>query len=396
MISLLLFIWNQNPILFDAGNFTINWWVIYVILLFLLLNVYLYETTKEKKDEIDDYIKKYHNKEWYFSWGGKKPTNKKSKLSHKKRDKNSIPQYTLLLAGVIIFSRLVYCKRRLHDVGAFFQSFNTECFQFHIQIHWYSLCWLIGLVGAFFTVKWLYNKQQIPAKIFDSLFIYCFLGILIGARIGHCLFYEPNYFFWEGHITEMLIPIRTHADGTTEFTGFSGLASHGGTIGLMVALWLYCKNNFINIWYVLDNIAIATGLTACFIRIGNFMNSEIVGKITTLDNTPWAIWFKRIDPLEVYRHPGQLYEAIAYFILYIVSISLFRFFPNKIGSGFYFGICLTYIFTFRFFIEYLKEVQESFEQDMIFDMGQILSIPFIIVGIACIKGNTWMKKLGAQ
>lgn len=388
------FIWNQDPLLFEGGTISIKWWVIYIFILLLFLVIYLAETSFSKELSEESSFKCNNIKaDWYYDWNNK--ANKKKKKEKKKEEKKSPFWSIVIICGVFIF-RFIYCNTRLHDISAFFPQLFEECLKLNLELHWYSMCWVIGLAGAYFTVKRLFNHQNIPQYIFEPLFVYCFIGILLGARLGHCLFYEPDYFIFGGHITEMIIPIRTHADGTAEFTGFSGLASHGGTIGLMIALWLYCRNCYINIWYVLDNIAIATGFTACFIRIGNFMNSEIIGKITTLDSTPWAIWFQRIDQTEIYRHPGQLYEAIAYIILFFISILLYRFFPKKVGTGFYFGVCLTYIFTFRFFIEYLKEVQESFEQYMLFDMGQILSIPFIIFGIICIIGNTWMKKLGAK
>ena len=217
-----------------------------------------------------------------------------------------------------------------------------------LTFRWYSLCWLIGLAIAYFVVKRLYKEQKIKDELFDPLFIYCFLGILIGARLGHCIFYQPDYFLtsFKGFV-EMLLPIHIMQDGSWKMTGYAGLASHGGTAGLMLALWIYCKRTKLSLWTVLDNIAIATGTTACFIRLGNLMNSEIIGKVFVI---LWVL-HKRI--------------------------------PGKIGTGWYFGFCLAYIFTFRFFIEYTKEIQEAFEASLPIDMGQILSIPFIVVGVYC-------------
>ena len=171
-----------------------------------------------------------------------------------------------------------------------------------VAVRWYGLMWIIGLALAYFVVKRLYKEQKIKDELFDPLFIYCFFGILIGARLGHCLFYQPQDFLtsWQG-IIEMLLPIRIGNDGswlgnTFGFfvTGYAGLASHGGTLGLMIALWLYVRNTKLSIWTVLDNIAIATGTTACFIRLGNLMNSEIIGKIT---DVPWAFIFERVDSM---------------------------------------------------------------------------------------------------
>ena len=262
----------------------------------------------------------------------------------------------------------------------------------NFAIRWYSTCWLIGLALAYFIVKWLYKDQKVKDAYFDPLFVYCFLGILIGARLGHCLFYQPEYFLssWT-HVVEMFLPIHQMADGSWKFTGYEGLASHGGTIGLMVALYLYYRKTGMNLWHVLDDIAIATPITACFIRLGNLTNSEIIGTPT---NVPWAFIFERVDMTP--RHPGQLYEAIAYFFFFFVMLHFYKRTSKEVGTGFYFGLCLTLIFTFRFFIEYTKDIQVDFESGMIFNMGQLLSIPFIILGITCMRGGKWMKKLGAK
>ena len=257
------------------------------------------------------------------------------------------------------------------------------------SMRWYSLMWLIGLALAYLMVRWLYKKQGIPNEKFEPLFIYCFMGILVGARLGHCIFYQPDYFLtsWKG-VIEMLLPIKIDAMGGWHMIGYQGLASHGGTLGLIITLLLYVRRFKVPVWTVLDNIAIATGITACCIRIGNLMNSEIVGKITD-ESLPWAFWFVQNDGPQniVLRHPGQLYEAIAYALLFGLMFWLYKKMPQRVGTGFYFGLCLAYIFTFRFFIEYFKEVQEAFEQGLPFDMGQILSIPFIIIGVYCmVKG----------
>lgn len=259
-----------------------------------------------------------------------------------------------------------------------------------MTFRWYSLCWLIGLAVAYFVVRRLYKEQKIKDELFDPLFIYCFIGILVGARLGHCLFYQPDYYLtsFKGFF-EMLLPIHFLPEGGWKLTGYAGLASHGGTAGLMLALWLYTKRTKLSIWTVLDNIAIATGTTACFIRLGNLMNSEIIGKIT---DVPWAFIFEKVDPMP--RHPGQLYEAIAYALLFVIMWTIYKRSGSAgsqssvakgplVGTGWYFGFCLAYIFIFRFFIEYTKEIQEAFEASLPLDMGQILSIPFIIVGVYC-------------
>ena len=272
---------------------------------------------------------------------------------------------------------------------------NPNLFAFHIgsfSIRWYSLCWGIGLALAYILVRRLYKEQKIKDEYFDPLLLYCFVGILAGARLGHCLFYQPEYFLssWE-HAVEMIVPMHHMADGSWKYVGYEGLASHGGTIGLIIALYLYYRRTYLNLWIVLDNIAIATPITACFIRLGNLMNSEIIGKVT---DVPWAFIFEKID--KVPRHPGQLYEAIAYAVFFFVGWYLYRHKPQKVGTGFFFGLCLTLIFTFRFFVEYTKDIQVDFESGMFLNMGQLLSIPFVIIGIACMTGGKWMKKIGAK
>lgn len=272
---------------------------------------------------------------------------------------------------------------------------DPNLFAFHIGnfgIRWYSLCWGIGLALAYILVRRLYKEQKIKDEYFDPLLLYCFVGILAGARLGHCLFYQPEYFLssWE-HAVEMIVPMHHMADGSWKYVGYEGLASHGGTIGLIIALYLYYRRTHLNLWIVLDNIAIATPITACFIRLGNLMNSEIIGKVT---DVPWAFIFEKID--KVPRHPGQLYEAIAYAVFFFVGWYLYRHKPQKVGTGFFFGLCLTLIFTFRFFVEYTKDIQVDFESGMFLNMGQLLSIPFVIIGIACMTGGKWMKKIGAK
>ncbi len=269
---------------------------------------------------------------------------------------------------------------------------NPDVDLFHlggIHVRYYSVCWIIGLTLAYLIVKRLYKEQGEKDEHFDPLFLYCFFGILIGARLGHCLFYEPAYYL--SHPLDMILPFRQTAAGW-KFTGYEGLASHGGTLGLMIALWLYVRKTKVNIVWVLDNIAIATPITACFIRLGNLMNSEIVGNAT---DVAWGFIFAR-NGEDFARHPAQLYEAIAYLIIFCIGICLYKCHKEKVGTGFFFGYCLTTIFTFRFFIEFLKDVQVSFERGMALDMGQWLSIPFIVLGIACMAGGKWLTRIAKK
>lgn len=257
---------------------------------------------------------------------------------------------------------------------------NPDVVAIHLgsfAIRWYSLCWCMGLMLVYLLEHKLYREQKIDEEKFEPLFLYCFLGILIGARLGHCLFYEPEFYL--SHPLEMILPMRRDTMGDWHFTGYEGLASHGGTLGLMFSLWLFMRKTGLKFLMVLDNIAIVTPICACAIRLGNLMNSEIIGRET---DVPWAFIFQRVDMLP--RHPGQLYEAICYAIFFFIGWGFYRFMPKKVGSGFFFGLCIFLIFLSRIFIEYTKENQVAFEEGMMFNMGQLLSVPFVLLGAFCI------------
>lgn len=246
-----------------------------------------------------------------------------------------------------------------------------------VAVRWYGLCWLLGIVAALIIMRKLYKDQKIDDNLFDLLFVYSFIGILVGARLGHCLFYEPDYFLSSGrHIIEMLLPIRFDALGDWHYTGYAGLASHGGMIGITTALWLYSRKARLSFVSIVDMIGIVGPLTGAFIRLGNLMNSEIIGRITDL---PWAFVFEQVDSLP--RHPGQLYEAIAYLCIFLLLWAIYRRKQQWVGTGFFIGLTLTLVFTARFCIEFVKEVQVDFESGMTFDMGQLLSLPFIVLGL---------------
>lgn len=285
---------------------------------------------------------------------------------------------------------------------------HPDIVAFHLgsfEVRWYGLCWVIGMMSVYLLMHRLYREQKISDEKFDPMLIYCFIGILAGARLGHCLFYEPEYYLI--HPVEMILPMRHFPDGSWHFTGYEGLASHGGTIGLMLALWLYCRKTELNIMHVLDNVAIVTPICACAIRIGNLMNSEIIGHPT---DVPWAFVFSHVDMLP--RHPGQLYEALCYALFFFVGWGIYRMSMRtdvinaykvkekaplldiRVGSGFYFGLCIFLIFLSRIFIEFTKENQVAFEDAMTFNMGQLLSVPFVLLGLYCIFGGKWCRKLG--
>ena len=243
-------------------------------------------------------------------------------------------------------------------------------------IRYYGLLWGIGIVLACIIVQRQYRDRKISEDKFTPLFFYCVIGITLGARLGHCIFYDWSYY--QNHLIEMILPVKQFPNEGWKWIGYRGLASHGGTLGLIIALWLYCRKTKMHYMDVLDMIAVATPICACFIRLANLMNSEIIGKPTDM---PWAFVFEQIDMLP--RHPAQLYEAIAYFIFFLGMIYLYKKSDHgqKLHRGFFFGLCLTEIFVFRFFVEFLKENQVDFENTMTLNMGQWLSVPFIIIGI---------------
>ena len=263
-------------------------------------------------------------------------------------------------------------------------------------VRWYSMMWVIGLLAAYLIVHKLYRQQQIAEEKFEPLFIYCFLGTLIGARLGHCVFYEPGYYLTSKiGFMEMLLPMHYTAGGW-KFTGYEGLASHGGTIGLFIGMWLYARRHGVGLWTVIDNVAIATPLTCCCIRLGNLMNSEIIGNVT---DVPWAFIFHTreamVDGVLTPRHPAQLYEAIAYLIIFFGGLWVYKKRRDLVGTSFYFGYCVFTIFFFRFFVEFLKKEQVAFEQGMPLDMGQLLSIPFVLIA-AWAMWRGWRRRMSVS
>lgn len=246
-------------------------------------------------------------------------------------------------------------------------------------LKYYGLFFITGILLAHYVVKQIYAKENIPIKNLEKLFIYVVVGIVLGARLGHCLFYDPSYYF--ENPLEILLPIKKIGD-SYQFIGFQGLASHGGTIGVLIAIGIYCKKYKTNFLWVLDKIAIVAPIVAAFIRLGNFMNSEIYGKPT---NGNWGIVFQRDDLVP--RHPTQIYEAFSYLLIFGILMLIYKKKKEK-SNGLIIGVALVLIFLARFIIEFFKENQVGFEDGMTINMGQILSIPFIIIGLVLI----FMKK----
>ena len=261
---------------------------------------------------------------------------------------------------------------------------------FGISIRYYGLLFVSGLILAVYMLTWVFKKENIPSENLEKLTIYGMIGIIAGARLGHCLFYEPSYYL--SHPLEMILPVTFPPDGGIKFIGYQGLASHGGVLGLLIGLYFYSRKTKHSMIDILDLIAVVVGVSLGFIRLANFMNSEIIGMPTT---KPWGVIFERVDNLP--RHPTQLYEAISYFVILGIMMILYLKMRDRLKNGILFGLATVLFFMARFIIELLKEDQVGFEKGMTFNMGQLLSLPYIAVGIGFIIYGFWKtKKLSAQ
>jgi phosphatidylglycerol:prolipoprotein diacylglycerol transferase len=247
-------------------------------------------------------------------------------------------------------------------------------------LKYYGALFACGLLLGFYIVRNIYKKENLSLDNLDTLLIYVIVGTVLGARLGHCFFYEPEYFL--KHPIEILLPIQK-IKGVYQFVGYQGLASHGGSIGVLTAMILYCRKYKVQFLGLLDKMAVAVPVTGTFIRLGNFMNSEIYGKPT---NGNWGVVFERDDLIP--RHPTQLYEAFAYLLIFGILFYMYKSEKIRNAQGLIFGTFLTLLFTARFIIEFFKENQEAFENSMLINMGQILSIPFILIGLALIFWKT--------
>lgn len=256
---------------------------------------------------------------------------------------------------------------------------------FGIAIRYYGLLFVSGLLLSIYILGWIFKRENIPSEDLEKLSIYSIIGILAGARLGHCLFYEPSYYLL--HPLEMILPIAFPPGGGIKFIGYQGLASHGGALGELIALYFYSRKAKHSMIDTMDLIAVVGCLAGAFIRFGNFMNSEIIGMPTT---KPWGVIFERVDNLP--RHPAQLYEAISYLIIFAIMMILYKTMRDKLKNGFFFGLVLVLCFTARFIIELVKENQVGFEDEMTFKMGQLLSLPYILVGVGFMIFGLWKTK----
>jgi len=251
---------------------------------------------------------------------------------------------------------------------------NPEIFRIGgFALRYYSVMFVFAFFFSYMLLSKIYKKENISLSLLNKLSVYIFIGTIAGARLGHTLFYEFGYY--KNHLLEIILPFSI-TNGKFELTGYQGLASHGGAIGIIATVVLYCRKYKQSFLWIMDRLGIVVALSGFFIRLGNLLNSEIIGKPS---NVSWAFVFERVDMVP--RHPAQLYEAILYLIIFGILWFLYKNKAQKLSDGFMFGCFLIMLFTARFLIEFVKEDQEAFESRLIFNMGQILSIPFVLIGV---------------
>ena len=256
------------------------------------------------------------------------------------------------------------------DLLAVVWDFNPTLFNIgSLDIRYYGAMWALALLLGGWIFSYFCKREGKSQELADSAFLYIALGTIIGARLGHCLFYDPAYYLprpWT-----MITEIR---DG--------GLASHGATIGILIAIWLCSRKNRVSPLWMTDRLVIIASICGALIRLGNLFNSEIVGRVTDM---PWGFKFVRLYPnvpIEAVpvQHPTQIYEALCYVLTFVVLWWLYMRTDAPKRRGLLFGAGLIGIFLTRFFIEFIKVEQEAFEKGMMLNMGQLLSIPFILFG----------------
>jgi phosphatidylglycerol---prolipoprotein diacylglyceryl transferase len=263
------------------------------------------------------------------------------------------------------------------------------------EIRYYSLLFGLGFIFGYYIFTRMFKREGVDLELLDKLTLYVIVATIIGARFGHCLFYEPEVYL--KHPLKIILPFEGKIGVNFKFTGYQGLASHGGAIGLLIGLYLYSRKYKVPYIWILDRIAIATALAATCIRTGNFFNSEINGIPT---NLPWGVKFMQAwDGFDkaagevVPKHPAQLYEAFVYLLIFIFLMYFYNKKLKQVKPGFFIGWFFILVFTARFFIEFVKDIQVSREANMFLNMGQLLSIPFIILGIYLVNHKFEEKPL---
>jgi prolipoprotein diacylglyceryl transferase len=243
-------------------------------------------------------------------------------------------------------------------------------------VRWYGVLFASSFLFGYFIMRRMFRNENLSDTVLDSLTVYMAIGTVLGARLGHCLFYEPGFYL--SHPIEILKVWK------------GGLASHGAGIGILIALWLFERKFKKGYFWTLDRIAVVVALAGFFIRTGNLMNSEIYGVETTL---PWGFVFLRNNEVAP-KHPTQIYEALTYLVIFFLLLKMYWNKKGNVYQGLLISIFLVLVFSARFFIEFVKESQVTFEDTMTLNMGQLLSIPFVIAGIAGLILSLRIKKPG--
>ena len=249
-------------------------------------------------------------------------------------------------------------------INSIIWNIDPEIFRIgSLAIRWYGFLFALGFVLGYIIMGKIFKTENIQLKVLDTLTTYMVVGTVIGARLGHCLFYEPAYY-----LTNPLLILKVWE---------GGLASHGAAIGILIALYLFSKKVKKPYLWILDRVVIVIALAGLCIRMGNLMNSEIYGIET---NLPWGFIFIRENET-VAKHPTQIYEGLSYLLIFFILYFIYRKNTVNLKSGYIFGLFLILLFGVRFFIEFIKEPQVGFEAKMALNMGQLLSIPFVLIGV---------------
>lgn len=281
-----------------------------------------------------------------------------------------------------------YNTQHLNNISLMLLEFvhwnvNPEIFHLNLQglhlgvlsVRWYGLLFAASFYFGYILFTKFFKIENVPLEVLDKLTIYMAVGTVLGARLGHCIFYEPDYYL--SHPWEIL------------FIWHGGLASHGAAIGIPLAIYFFSKNEKRNYLWTIDRVVITVALAGFFIRTGNLMNSEIYGIKTSL---PWGFIFERANE-QFPMHPTQIYEALAYLVIFGILLRLYYYYKGKPANGLLFSLFLIMVFGVRFIVEFIKNEQVDFEKGMTLNMGQILSIPLILLGCYILYNTLKKRKL---
>lgn len=296
----------------------------------------------------------------YFGWGKIKP----EPVKGKKQQDPELWKAALLVFGSFILGQLPF----LFIPSPGFESIGP------IEPRWYGLLFALTFISAYLLVSKMFIDAGRTQQDFDRLFIYVLIATIVGARLGHVFFYEAEFYLRNIHLIPQI--------------WIGGLASHGAAVGIILAMWLFARRTpGLSFLWVADRVVTGVAIGGIFIRIGNFFNSEILGMPAEV---PWAVIFERVDSLP--RHPSMLYESVVAVFTLIVLLWIYRKYEKNPPEGSLFGTFLVMIFTGRFLLEFTKETQADFLLGAALDMGQLLSIPFVLLGVWLLwKKVNWAK-----